>query len=108
MIVWQGFGFVGALIPFAFVLVANFVLDRMFGRGYYSAHTWAPAIALALAAAVVWFVGTWLNSRPGRELVDAHTGERVVFARRHTLFFLPVQYFAIVVGIAALVLPFVR
>ena len=61
-------------------------------------------VAGLLAAAVVnWFVGIRLNNRPGRELIDAKTGERVVLRRRHSLFFVPMQWWSVPLAAGAVI-----
>jgi len=63
----------------------------------------AFSLGLLLAAAVNWVVGRRLNRAPGRELVDPSTGERVVLRRRHTLFWIPMEYLSVLLALAALV-----
>ncbi|MGU3358896.1 hypothetical protein ACLBWX_01040 [Methylobacterium sp. M6A4_1b] len=36
-----------------------------------------------------------MNGRPGRELIDPRTGERVVLRAWHTLFWIPMQYYSV-------------
>ena len=48
-----------------------------------------------ITAALLWWLGKRLNSAPGRELVDPKTGERLVLRRRHSLFWIPMQWWAI-------------
>ncbi|AGH86641.1 hypothetical protein ACI2S5_25300 [Ralstonia nicotianae] len=38
-----------------------------------------------------------LNSRPGRVLVDPKTGQQVELKARHTLFWIPLQWTALLV-----------
>jgi hypothetical protein len=97
MIIWQGAGFAGILFPFIFVLGGQYGLDAVMGEGYYSSHSWAPALFLSLAAAAVWVSGSTLNNRPGRELIDAKTQQKVLLKEKHTIFWIPLQYFSIVI-----------
>jgi len=54
-------------------------------------------------AAAVWFAGKWFNdATTDREMIDAKTGQRVLFQRRHTLFWIQMQWWAIPVLIAGL------
>ncbi|MFC5476366.1 hypothetical protein [Paraherbaspirillum soli] len=100
-IVWQGFGFVGVLIPIVFVLLGQLGIDAALGNGYYSSHPWAPALCLILSAVALWFFGSKLNNRPGRELIDPKTQERIILKKKHTVFWVPVQYFSILVAVIA-------
>ena len=108
MIVWQGSGFAGVLIPFIFVLVGNVGLDNAFGDGYYSSHTWAPMALLLASAFVIWWFGKRLESRPGKELMDPQTQEKVILKERHTIFWMPLHYFAVVVAAFAIFMPFIK
>ncbi|UPU38225.1 hypothetical protein M1B72_11075 [Geomonas paludis] len=80
-------------------LVVNLAVDGMMGEHYYTGHVWPKVVAVALSAAIVWFVGRRLNAGPGRALVDKETGEEVLLKKTHTFFFIKMEYwaFAIVV-----------
>lgn len=108
MIVWQGAGFLGALIPVIFVLAGNYGLDKYLGTGYYSSHSWAPMSMLLASALVVWLFGKRLANIPGRELIDPNTQERFIFKTRHTIFWMPLHYFAGVLVVFAIALPLIK
>ncbi|MEF9412830.1 hypothetical protein ABXT21_02125 [Ralstonia sp. SM1864_UCD524_TZ4] len=55
------------------------------------------ATLMVLSAAAVWHLGKGLNSRPGRVLVDPKTGQQVELKARHTLFWIPLQWTALLV-----------
>lgn len=59
------------------------------------------AIAMFVAAAANWRIGKRLNGKPGRELIDAKTGERVLLQSRHDLFWIKMEYWSVPVAIAA-------
>lgn len=108
MIVWQGAGFSGILVPFVFVLLGNFGLDKIFGDGYYSSHAWAPMAILLASALVVWWLGKRLVNLPGKELIDPKTQEKVILKERHTIFWMPLHYFAVVLATVAILMPLVK
>ena len=107
MIIWSGWGI---LAPVVAVLVGGSVA-LLLGGGLESAGMtrWVglgPALGCLAGAAAVWWVGRWLNGRPGRELVDPRTGERVLLRPSHRLFFIPMQWWAVplvVIGLFVLV-----
>jgi hypothetical protein len=105
-IVWQGVGFMGLLVPVLFLVGGNALVDSMLGKGYSSAHGWSMALMIALSAAVVWFIGWKLNARPGRQLIDAQTQEVLTFKPKHTIFWIPLQYFAGILAAIALFILF--
>ena len=97
MIIWNGLGILVPVIAFAILLLTQAVADAVTGvEGYYSAHSALQTAALLAAAAVIWFLGRYLNGKPGRRLVDRETGEEFVMRPRHALFWVKMEYWAVV------------
>ena len=102
MIIWRGWGVLTIAIV---VLVGGLVTAISFnvlketGRFVGLAFT----AGLVAAALVNWFVGRRLNSAPGRELMDPATGQRVVLRRSHDLFFVPMEWWSVLLLIGALI-----
>lgn len=93
MIIWSGWGMLSALIAGA-ALVLGVLIDPVLAR--LGVPTPIGVVLVWLAAAFAnWALGTRLNARPGRELIDARTGERVILHSRHTLFWIPMQYYSV-------------
>ena len=99
MIIWSGWGI---LVPLIVVLVGGFAAigggDDHAGEGL--------AIGLFLSAIIIWIVGKKFNSGQDRRLLDPETGQEVlVKAGRHSLFFIPMQWWGpIVAGLGVVVL----
>jgi hypothetical protein len=112
MIIWSGWGFLAAVIGFGCLLLTEYSVEAaMQDEQYYQNHGWPKFVGFVVAAVVVWPVGRALNRyQPGRELIDANTGERVVLPASgggHTLFFVPMEYWAalfVVIGLVFLVI----
>jgi hypothetical protein len=100
-IVWQGAGLAGVLVPILIVLLGGMGFDAALGDGYSKEHGWTMALLIALSAALVWLIGSKLNNRPGKELIDPETRQMVVLKPRHTIFWIPLQYFAIILAVLA-------
>ncbi|MDP8170941.1 hypothetical protein QJU96_06535 [Pasteurella skyensis] len=98
-IIWQGFGFLAALIPLIiFAAVQSILVATSFGAYIFD-------IAATLSAIAVWLVGSKLNGGKGKELIDPETNETVILKKKHTLFWIPMQWFAIpLIGIAVVAL----
>ncbi|GJD95871.1 hypothetical protein [Methylobacterium iners] len=93
MIIWSGWGALTALIAGA-ALFGSILLDPALAR--LGVPTPTGVVLVWVAAAVLnWILGTRLNNRPGRELVDPRTGQVVVLRPRHTLFWIPMQYYSV-------------
>jgi hypothetical protein len=102
MIIWQGLGILAIVIPLACNIVAQFIVPLIFGTDF--AHAGVLINSASLVGAIgVWFLGQRLNGRPSRILLDPETGEQVIWRARHTLFWIPMQYWCFVWVVAALV-----
>lgn len=55
-----------------------------------------------LAGVALAVFGWWVNGQPGRELVDANSGEAVVMRTRHTLFWIPIQYWGALIAVVSI------
>lgn len=108
IIFWQGLGLLALAIPFVLLLLTNYVLDEVFGHGFYSSHDYSPLIAMTISAVTVWFVGKKLNTNePERVLIDQATGEKIILRKKHTFFFIQLQWWALIYIIFGLVCYFI-
>jgi hypothetical protein len=104
IIFWQGLGFLVAVIVFGCSLAANLICNAIVGGGYFDQHQWPVAVSLILSAAICWFLGSYLRKKSDRVAIDKETGrEFVVNHSRHTLFFIPLQYWSPILLLIALV-----
>jgi len=98
MVVWRGWGLL-VVIEFAII----FASIREMGLG-------EPITGLSagvLAAVVIWFTGRWFNNpAKDREVIDTQTGEQIRLANRHTLFWIPMEWWAVPVALFGAVLAF--
>src|SRR5262249_29792336 len=112
MIIWSGWGFLVAVVGFGcFLLTEIGVGAVMRDDQYYQNNSWPKLVAFLAAAVIVWPLGRALNRRrPGRELIDPKTGGRVVLTSGggHSLFFIPMEYWAPLLVVLGVVLLFVR
>ena len=96
MIVWQGWGMLGAMIPMVLYLTDRFLFDQVYGRGYSDSHVWVSCMSLLLGGVLVVVLGFKFKQASGRELVDPNTGKRVVLRRKQTIFFMPLEIFGVI------------
>jgi hypothetical protein len=105
IIIWRGLGYLVAVIVFGCSLAANLLFNATRGEGYYDHHKWPFASSLILSAAICWFLGSYLRKRSDRIAIDKQTGKEIVINQsRHTLFFVPMHYWAPILLLIALVL----
>ncbi|ALI03417.1 hypothetical protein C1Y08_13985 [Pseudomonas sp. FW306-02-F02-AA] len=93
-IIWQGWGVLSILIPLL-CMVPFAGLFNGLGLG----------VGLLVGAAVNAYIGHKLNNQPGKTYIDKNTGGEVIFRKKHTLFYVPMQYVSVlwaVVGVFAL------
>lgn len=104
MIIWEGLGYLVAVIVFCFSLVANFIFNATYGDGYYDHHKWPVALSLVFSAFACSILGNLLRKRSDRVMIDKLTGKEVVINQtRNTLFFIPVHYWGMILFVIALV-----
>jgi hypothetical protein len=103
MIIWSGLGFLVPLIAFGFLLATQVALNALNGAGFYESHGWAKFLALTVAGIVVWLLGTYLHGRPAKTLVEKDTGKEVVFRKQHSLFFVPMRWWGLILPVAGLI-----
>ena len=89
MLIWTGWGIL--LVPIG---AAAAFLGVGFAQLINLSSDAGVLIGLPLACVAVWFIGISIN-RP----VDGYhprTGERVIYKNQHTLFWVPMQYYAFI------------
>jgi len=104
LLIWSGLGFL--VIPVVIgtsVVVGALCQLALDLAGFPQFAFLAFSLGLFAAAWANWTLGKRLNGRPGRELIDAQTGERVVLRRTHRLFWIRMEHWSIPVAVMALV-----
>jgi hypothetical protein len=97
IIIWKGFGFLVVIFGIGAVIIADVICNLVTGNGEFTkAHNWPVSLSLLLAAVAVYFIGRHLNHKPGRVMIDKATGREIILRRTHSLFFIPMEYWAFV------------
>ena len=97
LVVWRGFGWLVPVVVFAALVLSQLSVDSLYGEGFYTANTWPKQAAFILGAIAVGLLGFILNHVKRQILVDEETGEPLGKAPSHSLFFIPIEYWAIIV-----------
>lgn len=97
MIFWRGWGIIGIIFP---ILISALLVSLGFSDENFQ---WFYFIGLTLSAIPVWFIGKRLNRDKDEIFTNERTGERFKLGNRHTLFFIPLQYFAIIYPILGII-----
>lgn len=97
VVIWRGYGWLVPVLVFGAFLVSQVVVDTIYGDGFYKANDWPKYTATVTGALIVAALGYLLNYKWRRELVDEETGQPAGKAPSHTLFFIPVEYWSVIV-----------
>jgi hypothetical protein len=96
MIVWNGAGILVILVAvLGWAIGAGLGDDKhgMVGGG----------LGLLASATALWYGGRIMNSPVhDRILIDPKTGQQVVLTDRHTLFWIPMEWWAVIIGVGGL------
>lgn len=109
MIIWSGLGFLVFVFAFGCSLVMNLLINGLFqDESYYSTHSWPLSLALMMAGLLTWLVGSRLNRRQAKVMIEKETGREVTILPNHTLFFIKMHYWGPVLIALALASLFFR
>jgi hypothetical protein len=100
MIIWKGWGIAVAVIAITAWIGGDLAGEKLLGTP--DAFNPLSGLALAAAAAAIWQLSKYLNRQPGRSVVDKATGREFVLRRSHSLFFIPIEYWAWIVAVLAI------
>jgi hypothetical protein len=101
MLIWQGYGILIipiVLICAGIVYVIGMALGAVLfnGSGVDGAGWLLAAVTLSLSAAVVRYLGNYLDKAAIRELYDPETDEIVILQSENSLYFIKIRYWPIV------------
>lgn len=97
MIIWNGLGFLVAVIGFGALLVTEIVSEQITEDDqFYQQHSWLILVGMTVAALLTFGLDKLLFRRKERVLIDQETGQKVVFRPNHSLFFIPVRWWPVV------------
>lgn len=102
IVVWRGLGILVPVIGIAVWLVCEFTVDAALGDGYYRGNSWPMYCTLGLVSVALGAMGYVLNHRLRNDIEDPETGAILGKPPSHSLFFLPIEYWAILIPVVAL------
>jgi len=112
MIIWSGWGFLVVIIGGVSLVVTQLTVNAaMHDNLYYTNNSWPKFLALVIAAVITWPVGRAINrQRPVRRSFDDQSGQWVVQygGGGHTLFFIPMEYWAPILVVIGVIFAFTR
>jgi hypothetical protein len=106
-LVWQGLGAFALAIPLLLIVGVYLAVYVVFGADAAARFgTAGSGLALLASAAILWKMAQRLAARPTRVLIDKETGEEITLREQHTMFWIPLRYWAIldaILGVIVLV-----
>lgn len=105
-VIWTGFGIVAPVAALVTMVIAQLLIDAVFGEKYYTTHTWPKTAACFFTACGLWSLGRWMNKPEPGEFVEPGWGSVLQSSARHTLFFIPVEYWSFVLVAFAILMAF--
>ena len=108
ILIWRGWGF---LIIIAALFAMGTLGALLFHLlGLYTEHILYLPIIMIIAGAVIWYFGNRINKGEDRTYIDQETNEEIIISTKnhHTLFFIPIQYWGIIVGIIGILSMFLE
>ncbi|MDM5428537.1 hypothetical protein SB773_16785 [Bacillus sp. SIMBA_074] len=104
MIIWSGWGFLVAIIVIINTLLGKVIFESITGDAtYFQDHSWPMAVMFIISGVMSWYLGKYINKPNGKVYIDAETGEKVMFNKKHSLFFIKMEYWGPILGVIAIV-----
>ena len=99
-VIWEGYGYLTVLIPlinfFLFCLIASVLPEDLFMFGLF--------ISTGVSSYLLWKIGKRLNRNNRRRLIDPKTNEEVILKSNHSLFFVKIENWGLILGIISILL----
>lgn len=103
MIIWSGFGVLVPIMLLINSLIVHFLCSLITGNNkFYNQNSWTHTVVLVLTGVICWFLGKYLNRGNEKVYIDKQTGKEVRINRKHSLFFIKMQYWGPILGIVGL------
>ena len=99
MVIWSGRGILIVLIFF----LIGIIFAPLVPKDYWN---YVFAFASFVTAAFSWFFGDQWNNEEGRVATDNNTGQKLIIRRKHSLFFIKMQYWGIILSIIGIIILF--
>lgn len=102
MLIWCGYGFFIPLLVFAILISLPLIIDPILGNHFSAENHWVTFLGLTFAGIILWFMGNALNA-PKDEYYSHKTGETLVLRDNHSLYFIKMEYWGVILPLIGLV-----
>lgn len=99
MIIWKGYGF----LVFIVTLICIFLFGTIFSKAGMN-DDYGAGVGLIVAGIISWFLGKKFNNpEKAQVFIEKSTGREVTHSPSHSLFFIKMQHWGIILPILGLV-----
>ena len=107
VIIWRGKGLFVVLFFFAGLFLVDWLTGVLSSDPqFWSNNDWVPGSAMALAGLLTWLFARKFCPTNPRRLLDEDTGEVIVQIDKHSLFFIPIRAWAVILPLFGVFLTF--
>ncbi|WP_188150839.1 hypothetical protein [Teredinibacter waterburyi] len=93
MFIFTGFGVFSPILGFCALFALGIISTNNVGTSFLAVDQ-VGALIFVAASGINYLFGDYVNSRPGRVLIDPKTREVVELKDSHTFFWIPMQYWS--------------
>lgn len=95
LIIWRGWGLLVPVVVVATFVLTAMIMEPIFGKDEFDLYGSGGIVFTLLSSGLVGVLGYYFNVKRRKVYKDEETGERVK-SSTHTFFFIPMQYWALV------------
>lgn len=100
LLIWRGFGWAIPVVSIAVLIGVELGVETAFKEdNYYQLNAWPKYIAAIILAIAIGSLGYVLNYRAKKVVFDETDEKNNTRSKPHALFFIPVQYWAIIIPV---------
>ena len=102
MLIWSRGGILAPIAAAFSLVLTEYLVDLSFYQDYYQDHGWPKFIALSIAGLLCLLLGHLLNNDE-KTYIDKETGKEVVIRKKHSFFFIAIEYLGIIFPIIGII-----
>jgi len=107
MIIFSGLGFLVPIIGFGTLILVQYFAGQITGNEeYYQKNEWVRVLGIVLAALLIYILDQLLH-RKVKRLSDAEDVEEILKSKTHSLFFIPLKWWPLIIIVLGAYLLFI-
>lgn len=102
MLIWSRGGILAPIMAAFSLILTEYLVNISFNQNYYQDHGWPKFIALSIAGLLCLLLGHILNDE-GKTYINKETGKEVILRKKHSFFFISIEYWGIIFPIIGII-----